>query len=108
MKKKERTTPVAKPVTEPRFYARIRGVENGPFRVPMLRKIPGFTLQTEVRLDGTDKWNPAFEVIDLKAYFWTAPPPASLGTPFEKSGLHAMLNALETSDKPTNENSTPA
>jgi len=37
--------------------------------VAHLRKIPGFTLQTMVASESMDDWKPAYQAIDLAAYF---------------------------------------
>jgi hypothetical protein len=100
---KKKTKSDSPAVTDVRYYARIRGEVNGPFRVQALRKVPGFTLQTLVCAEGLEQWTPAYETIDLKAYFWTATPGSTYPTPFDKSGLHDLLSALDHEGEPPHE-----
>src|SRR4051812_922613 len=48
----------------------------GPYEVSHLRKVPGFTLLSQVCAEGEQAWRVADEVIDIKSYF-LAPPRAS-------------------------------
>jgi hypothetical protein len=57
----------------PTYYVSIQGQTKGPYRTEYLRRIPGFTLQTPVRLSPLDPWKPAFTTINLKAYFSGSP-----------------------------------
>jgi hypothetical protein len=53
----------------PQYFVKLAGKTQGPMPVNALRKLPGFTLQTPVQLQGSDSWSPAFQAIDLKIYF---------------------------------------
>jgi hypothetical protein len=53
----------------PQYFVKLGGKTQGPVPVNALRKLAGFTLQTPVQLQGSETWSPAFQAIDLKAYF---------------------------------------
>jgi len=67
--------PVMSYITQatPRYYILHNGQPKGPYRIDELRKIPGFTLQTQMRVNPMEAWKPAFTVIDLKTYVGQAP-----------------------------------
>jgi hypothetical protein len=56
-------------LAETSYVIRLRGKEYGPYSAPMLRRVPGFVLQTPTRKINSSTWLPAFQVIDLSAYF---------------------------------------
>jgi hypothetical protein len=51
------------------YYVNLYGKELGPFPGNQLRDIPGFTLAAFIRSVDSDQWQPAYRVLDLKAYF---------------------------------------
>lgn len=60
----------------PRYWLYLDSKVQGPYEIPHLRKVPGFTLLTQVCAENDPSWRLADEVIDIKAYF-LAPPRAS-------------------------------
>ncbi|MFA5976201.1 MAG: SRPBCC family protein [Elusimicrobiota bacterium] len=59
-----------------RYWLFLDSKVQGPYEIPYLRKVPGFTLLTQVCAEGERTWRMADEVIDIKSYF-LAPPRAS-------------------------------
>jgi len=51
-----------------RYYLKMAGQSEGPYTMDQLRRLRGFTLQSPLRLGLGDEWEPAFTVLDLKAY----------------------------------------
>src|SRR5690242_20171240 len=60
----------------PRYWLYLDSRVQGPFEISHLRKVPGFTLLSQVCAEGEQSWRMADEVIDIKSYF-LAPPRAS-------------------------------
>src|SRR5689334_5027342 len=61
-----------------RFWVYIGDKIQGPVDIPSLRKVPGFTLLTQVCLEGEQSWRMADEVIEIKSYFLAPPRVSSL------------------------------
>ena len=59
-----------------RYWVFHDGRVQGPVDIPSLRKIPGFTLLTQVCAEGESGWRMADEVVEIKSYF-LAPPRVS-------------------------------
>lgn len=65
----------------PRFWIYIGTKIQGPLDVSSLRKVPGFTLLTQVCQEGEQTWRVADEVIEIKSYFLAPPRPNSFVSP---------------------------
>ncbi len=79
-----------------RFNVLLQSSVVGPLDIKHLRRYPGFMLSTPVCLEGESGWKPAYQVVDLKAYFDS--------TPVRRSGDHVEVNdfPLSASSKKTN------
>jgi hypothetical protein len=51
------------------FRCKIGDKVHGPMDAKDLRKLPGFTLRSEVAPEDSDNWQPAYKAIDLPDYF---------------------------------------
>jgi hypothetical protein len=69
----------------------------GPMKVSELRTVPGFTLSCLVSAESTDTWTPAFQSIDLTAYFEQRTPARK--EPIDPNLLSAVEN-LESHERP--------
>ena len=74
-----------------RYFVRISDQVSGPFAVTELHKVPGFVLATPVCAEGSKTWAPAFEVIDLKAYFTRQKSAETIIRPFEQRGIFDLI-----------------
>lgn len=63
------TTEAVPSTSQMTYYVRINEKEVGPFTAEGLRRIRGFVLQTPTRRTGTATWGPAYQIVDLSAYF---------------------------------------
>jgi hypothetical protein len=55
-------------IGEVSVLVQLRGQVIGPFSVKQLRRLGGFTGQTLVSYPGTEKWAPAFRVLNINSY----------------------------------------
>lgn len=55
-------------ITTECVLVRLQGQVMGPYSVTQLRRLKGFTGQTLVSYPGSDKWAPAFRVLNMNAY----------------------------------------
>lgn len=74
-----------------RYYMLSGGHACGPYRLEELRRLPGFTLQTPLRISPSHDWKPAFSVIDIRAYFGSGPTP--------QQARDAILSATQEASK---------
>ncbi len=72
----------------------------GPYPLHNLRRLPGFTLQTPVQLEGTNEWNPAFQVLDLKAYFANPVRTSFEQTAAPQQSLNLMIKGFDSASLP--------
>jgi hypothetical protein len=75
------------------YLVQMDGRQLGPYTIQQLQRIPRFTLQTPLRPSAGADWKPAFQVLDLKAYFARAPRANSFNQAIARNELQAAISA---------------
>jgi hypothetical protein len=81
------------------YYLQFDGQEYGPYTTQQLQRLPRFTLGTPVRDAAGGSWRPAFQVLDLKAYFSRTPPATSYEKAAAMGGIQAALGSRAKSKR---------
>ena len=85
------------------YWVQLKGAVHGPYPAAFLRRIRGFTLNTPARGGPQEPWAPAYQVVDLGAYFTVPakafPPPSVDTTPFLDTFFHGGAAARSSAKK---------